>query len=244
MRLLLNPETLRRLALAVGLFLSVLMFLNPVSHVYRVEIPDFKRMQKFGFFNPAYRKAPLHEFIAYCTKDRTKDVSSPQWQETFAKVAAHEQGKTPPEWRENTRAKPGRWLTELYFGPDQEPFASLDLAKDRELFLRQSEGGRTRYLRIHCWPAYKADDARTSLLYPWRGWSWIPLSLGLVLYLFILPKVVRPAGRHGLLPPLGGNGLRFLRPGFRRGPVLCRHLCHGYQRGRPGTPVHPGRRPA
>lgn len=197
MRLLMNPETLRRLALAIGLFLSVLMFLNPISHVYRVEVPDFKRMQKTGFFNPAYRKAPLEEFVTYYIKGKTQDVSSPQWQEVYAKVAAHEQGKTPPEWRENTRAKPSRWYTELYFGPDQEPFASLGLAKDRELFLRHTEGGRTRYLRIHCWPAHKADDARTSLLYPWRYLSWIPLTLGLILYLFILPKVVRPQGAMG-----------------------------------------------
>jgi hypothetical protein len=174
-----------------------LMFWNPISHVNKVETPNFKRMQKIGFINPAYRKAPLDEFIAYYIKGRTKDVSGPGWEEVFAKVAAHEKGRTPPEWREYTRAKPSRFSRELFFGPDQEPFAGLNLAKNRALFLRLAEGGRTLYLRMDSLAAYRADNARSSLLYPWRDWSWIPLALGLVLYLFVLPKVVRPEGTMG-----------------------------------------------
>ena len=45
--------------------------------------------------------------------------------------------------------------------------------------------------------ATRARYAQEALLYPWRAWFWLPFPLGLLLYLFIIPKAKRPQGALG-----------------------------------------------
>lgn len=230
MKLLCNPEFIRRLALALGLFISIMMYSNSVGSVYIVDKPDFDKMHQQDYTKKLarnrfleetitkrpntiskqllerlkkqqknkkpIRKMPLDEFIAEKTKGNTKEVSGPEWQSVVKDVNEHYLGRTPEKWLKNTKVNKSP-AKDLYFPQGEEPFASVAPGIHKELFLAYDYEGVKHYLRIHHLPANRASDAYDSLLHPWRAYSWAPFALGLVLYLFLLPKVVRPAGAWG-----------------------------------------------
>ena len=229
MKLLLNKEFLRRLALAAGLILSIVMYANSVGKVYKLDRPDFEKMlkadhkksqQRLDYVRKTVTRRPhtiskqllaqlkkqdlspksvpklsLEQYIAKCTKNNSVPVSGPEWLEFIRNFEAHEKGRTPEEWADNkstsSRSKA------LYFPVGQEPFAGVASAKHLEIFLVYSEGGTTKYIRMYTQDATRARYAQEALLYPWRAWFWLPFPLGLLLYLFIIPKAKRPQGALG-----------------------------------------------
>ena len=193
MKLLTNPEVLRRLAAVVGLFTAIVLFLNPVSHVYKVELTDFAARHKFAF-----SKQPLDQFIAQKTEDRLKEVSGPEWQALLEGLLSHRQGQTPKEWLDNQPRRLKGRDREFYFGPDQKPFVAVAPRPGRVVYLALDLNGQKQYILLNPKQPEYAKDAPNGVLYPWRTYSWLPLVIGFALY-FFLPKVTRPSDSLGYL---------------------------------------------
>ena len=196
MKLIANPEVLRRLALAAGLFAAIVFFMNPVSHILRVELMDFERKQK-SFYTPAsYKKLPLDEYIARETKGKSKAVSGAQWQQALQDLLQHRQGKTPEEWIENQPDSSKGRDSEFYFAPEQEPFASEVGNNDEVHYIALEQNGVKHYIELISRKSGYARDAPSAVMYPLRSYAWLPLLIGLIIY-FFLPKVKKPIDSLG-----------------------------------------------
>jgi hypothetical protein len=71
LKLLMNPEFLRRLALAAGLFVSIMMYTNTVSQIYLVHKPDFKKMHE----KDHKHKLALSRFVEKTIAERPNTIS-------------------------------------------------------------------------------------------------------------------------------------------------------------------------
>ena len=198
MRLLFNPEVLRRLALVAGLFTAIIFFLNPTAFVYTVKLPDFAKIQKHGFVSEKDRNLSLEQFIDKRIDGRLREVSGPEWEAVVRGFLDHRQGRTPEEWQGNQPRLSKGPEREFYFGPGQQPFAEVSPGPGKVIYLGLDYEGSRHYLLLNPKRPKYARDAPPKILYPLRAYAWIPLALGFVLY-FLLPRVKRPRGSLGYL---------------------------------------------
>lgn len=230
MKLLLNTEFLRRLALALGLFISIIMFTHAAPYLYEVESVNFakqykqiyismvnplraKKMvythrakqnpgkdysaalksidQKLKAIDARFKKQSLEDYIAQQTSGMIIKISGPQWDALLSKMKQHLKGQTPAELQPNRSVKAKS--TNLYFLPGTGPFANA-LGRYGQKFVVYEHDGATRYLKLSTFsPVNRMNQyAQDDLVYPWRGFWWIPLMLGLLLYLVVIPKVKAP----------------------------------------------------
>ena len=193
MKLLFNPEVLRRLAAVAGLFTAIVFFLNPVPRVLEVKFVDFAYMQKHEF-----SKLPLDQFIAKKVDGRLKEVSGAEWSKVIRNLLAHRQGQTPEQWQDNQPKRLKGKDREFYFSPDQEPFARVAPKTGSVVYLVFNMDGRKHYILLNPKRSKYARDAPSNILYPLRDFAWLPLAVGLLIYFFV-PRVKRPPESLGYL---------------------------------------------
>ena len=230
MKLLLNTEFLRRLALALGLFISIIMLTHATPYLYEVESVNFAeqykrtyismvnplRAQKIVYTRKAkqnprkdysallksidqklkaiearFKKQSLDDYIAQQTSGMIIKFSGPQWDALLPKIKQHLKGQTPVDLRPNRSVMADN--TSLYFLPGTDPFATA-FGKNGQKFVAYENDGATNYLALRTFsPVARMDQyAQDGLVHPWRGFWWIPLVLGLLLYLVVIPKAKAP----------------------------------------------------
>ena len=230
MRLLLNTEFLRRLALALGLFISIIMLTHAAPYLYEVEFVDFAKQYKqiyISMVNPLraqklvythrakqspakdysaalksidqklraiearFKKQSLEDYIAQQTSGMIIKISGPQWDALLSKMKQHLKGQTPAELKPNRSVQAKS--TSLYFPPGTVPFATA-LGRNGQKIVAYDHDGATRYLMLSTFsPVNRMNQyAQDDLVYPGRGFWWIPLVLGLLLYLVVIPKAKAP----------------------------------------------------
>jgi hypothetical protein len=198
MKLLLNPEVLRRLAAVAGLFTALVFFFNPASRILKVEFPDFAHIQKHGFVSEKDGKLPLDQFIAKKVGGRLKEVSGPEWLPVVQNLLHHRQGQTPEDWQDNQPKRFKGKGREFYFSPDQEPFAQVAPKTGSVVYLLFHLDGQRHYILLNPKRPEDARDAPSNILYPLRSYVWLPLAVGLLIYFFV-PGVKRPSESLGYL---------------------------------------------
>lgn len=182
MRLLVNPEIVRRLVALVGLLVALVMFFFQADYIIEVELVSFDRMQRSS------RSAVTPQ-----------EVSGPQWRAAVDDLLSHNKGQTPEKWLANRSDDFIIGGKELYFVPGEEPF---DLAvgqqrrRDHRTYLVFNDGNDKHYITIEKLRAGWAFDAPVDIATPMRRWSWIALVLGMAGYWF-LPKARKPEGGLG-----------------------------------------------
>ncbi len=214
MKLLANPEVVRRLAAVAGLFVAIILFMNPVSHVLKVELADFAARHKFEF-----SKLPLDQYIAQKTKGRLKEVGGPKWQAVMEGLLSQRKGQTPEEWMDYQPRRLKGSDREFYFGAEQEPFAEVAPKIGRRIYLAYKFDGETNYILLHPRRPKFAKDASNKVIYPLRAYAWLPLIIGLALY-FFLPKVKKPADSLGYRKLWGLVFSDFLGLAFAGAPIV------------------------
>jgi hypothetical protein len=198
MNLLTNPEVLRRLAAVAGLFTAIVFFLSSEDTVLKVAFPDFAHIQEYGFVSEKDRDLPLNQFIAKKINGRLKEVSGPEWLTVVQSLLSHRQGQTPEEWKDNQPKRFRGSDREFYFSPDQHPFAEVAPRPGKVVYLAFDLDGREHYILLNAQRPQYARDAPANILYPLRGYAWLPLTIGLLIY-FVIPRVKRPSGSLGYL---------------------------------------------
>ena len=230
MKLLLNTEFLRRLAFALGLFISIIMFTHAAPYLYEVKSVNFTKQykriyismvnplraqkivyirkakqnpgkdysaalksidQKLKAIDARFKKQPLEDYIAQQLSGMIIKISGPQWDALLSKMRQHFQGQTPAELQPNRSVKAKS--TSLYFSPGTEPFTTA-VGRHGQNFVAYEHEGAAKYLKLSTFsPVNRMDQyAQNDLVYPWRGFWWIPLVLGLLLYLVVIPKAKAP----------------------------------------------------
>lgn len=194
-------EIWRRVFLALGFCGAVVLaFYAPSTPLLAVSPVDFSGEQKkvavsyFGLVSEEKKRLaglPLEEFIDEVTRDKIVLVQGQQWATFYNQLTQTLRG-TPPDrsWSERT----GGYNDRLFFRPGEiPPLNALGMIRQGdELYLKLSEAGQVRYLRV-----WKVDTGSffgfsstrsyvaLSVLYPYRRYSpWLALA-GLVLYLFL-----------------------------------------------------------
>lgn len=192
MKILFNPEVLRRLAALVGLLTAIWFFVWPVQYVYSVSLVDFQADQKKERWKDN-RNLPFDQYVANKIKGRLKQVSGPQWQELLTAMLRAQNGPEPDMLKGRKYTIGPRYTDYYYFGPGQEPMASAWPAKDRFTYLTMTMDGRRYFMGLNSTLYRWADHAPSWLLHPNRAYAWIPLVLGLFAYFFI-PRRKIPQG--------------------------------------------------
>lgn len=190
-----HPEALRRLAALVGLLMAIWFFLWPVEYVQRINLVDFAANQQGERWKDD-RALPMEQYIAKRTKERLVEVQGPQWKEFFQALISAKNGVEPPLLQGRKYQISSRYAAYYYFGPDAEPMASLAHRTGPYTYLTMSLEGQRYYLGLDIQPYRWADSAPSWLLFPSRGYAWIPLVLGLLAYLLI-PRRKRPEAALG-----------------------------------------------
>ncbi len=193
-KIMLHPEVLRRLAVLVGLLMAVWFYLWPAEYVYSVSLVDFRAAQQKERWKDD-RNMPLDQYMAKKVEGRLKQVSGPQWQELLKAMLRAQNGPLPEMLQDRLYTIGRGYAKYYYFGPDDEPMASVGMPRDGYTYLTMTMDGRRYFMGLSSQLYRWASNAPSWLLYPTRGYAWVPLLLGLLGYLFI-PRRKHPEGAY------------------------------------------------